>query len=150
MSDRRNRRIGPRRAWPVLLGFCLLMVLGCSRGAGRQALEGTVTWDGTPLAEGSIIFLPQASTKSPTCGGTISQGRFSIAPAGGAAGGTFRVEITAVRNTGRKVTSFHMGRSIEKDEGEQYIPVRYNSQSELTATVTERGPNRFEFALKSK
>ena len=150
MSNRRNRRIGKRRAWPVVLGFCLLIVLGCSRAAGRQALEGTVTLDGAPLAEGSIVFLPQAGTKSPTCGGTISQGHFSIAPAGGAACGTFRVEITAVRNTGRKVKSFHMGQSIEKDESEQYIPARYNSQSELTATVSEQGPNRFEFALKSK
>ena len=143
-------RAGNPRAWPAVLGFGLLILLGCSQSGGRQSLEGTVTLDGVPVAEGSIVFLPQAGTKSPTCGGTISEGQFSIAPAGGAACGTFRVEITALRNTGRKVTSFYMGQSIEKDESEQYIPARYNSQSELTAPVTEQGPNRFEFALKSE
>ena len=35
------------------------------------------------------------------------------------------------------------------DGYEQYIPTRYNRQSELTADVTETGPNRFEFVLSS-
>lgn len=139
------------KQWLAVFGFCLLVVSGCSGASGRQSLEGTVTVDGTPVAEGSILLVPQAGTTSPTCGGTISQGHFSIAPAGGAACGTFRVEITALRKTGRKEKVFQgMGQPIERDECEQYIPARYNSQSELTATVTDHGPNRFEFALKSK
>jgi hypothetical protein len=130
------------------LAIGLLMLSGCSRTAGRQALEGTVTLDGAPLTEGSILFRPQGDTKSPTCGGKISQGRFSIAPKGGAACGTFRVEITAVHSTGRKVTRPQDGKLI--DESEQFIPARYNRQSELTATVGDNGSNRFPFVLKSK
>jgi hypothetical protein len=94
------------------------------------------------------VFLPKADTKSPTCGGTIAQGQFSIAPAGGAACGTFRVEITALRNTGRKATNPKDGKLI--DEIEQFIPARYNRQSELSATVSDIGPNDFQFALTSK
>jgi hypothetical protein len=132
----------------VTLAFCLAAIGGCSRSTGRQAIEGTVTLDGTPLIEGSIVFLPQPGTKSPTCGGTISQGRFSIAPAGGAACGTFRVEITAVRKTGKKVMNPKDNQLV--DEIEQYIPAKYNGQSELTVTVSEQGPNRFDFPLSSK
>ena len=133
---------------PAVLVFGLLILLGCSQSTGRQSLDGAVEFDGAPLAEGSIVFLPQPGTKSPTCGGTISQGRFSILPAGGAACGTFRVEITAIRKTGKKVTDPKEGKLV--DELEQFIPTRYNQQSELTATVSEEGPNRFEFALKSE
>jgi len=148
MAHQLSRRIGSRRAWLAVSGIGLLILLGCSRATGRQSLEGSVTLEGAPLTEGSIVFHPQAGTKSPTTGGTISQGRFSISPAGGAFAGTFRVEITAVRNIGRKVKDPVSGKLM--DELEQYIPARYNRQSELTATVTEQGPNQFEFALKSK
>jgi hypothetical protein len=105
-----------------LAGVGLLMALlsGCSQTSERFALEGTVTMDGLPLPEGSITFIPQGNTKSPTCGGKISEGRFSIASEGGAASGTFRVEITALRNTGRKVRNPRDGAMI--DEIVQYIP----------------------------
>jgi hypothetical protein len=132
----------------ALLGVCLAIWTGCSRSTGRQSLEGIVTFDSAPLADGSIVFLPQADTKSPTSGGDIAQGRFSIASSGGTACGTFRVEITALRKTGKKVKDPQLNKWI--DETEQFVPARYNRQSELTATVTEQGPNRFQFAITSK
>ena len=36
------------------------------------------------------------------------------------------------------------------DVMEQYLPARYNRQSELTVEVTKEGPNRFEFTLNSR
>ena len=36
------------------------------------------------------------------------------------------------------------------DDIKQYLPARYNRQSELTADVTEEGPNRFTFNLSSE
>jgi hypothetical protein len=125
------------------------MLAGCSGdGDGRYSLAGTVALDGQPLAEGLITLRPQPGTSGPTAGGKISEGEFSISPQQGTFVGTFRVEITAVRETGRKVMDPRMGR--EMDEIEQLIPARYNHQSELTAEVTETGPNRFEFALTSQ
>ena len=95
--------------------------------------------------------MPQPGTSSPTAGGDIAQGRFSITPGGRTFSGTFRVEITAVRSTGRKVMDPHRGGGERKliDETEQFIPARYNRESELTAKVSEQEPSRFEFALKS-
>ncbi len=125
----------------------LLALPGCSENA-RRGLEGTVVLDGKPLEAGSIAFLPQPGTKSPTVGGAISQGRFSIEPASGALPGTFRVEITATRSTGRTLTDPRFGKPIE--ETVQFIPPQYNVDSQLTATVAEQGPNHFEFQLESK
>ena len=69
---------------------------------------------------------------------------------------SFRVVITAKRKTGRQVsdpTAAMMDPKAESgfiDEYEQYIPRRYNQQSELIAEVTEDGSNEFEFVLSSK
>jgi len=123
-------------------------LIGCSQANGRQGLDGTVTLDGKPLEAGSIAFVPQPGTSSPTAGGDISQGRFSIAAPGGVTPGTFRVEITATRGTGKTLTDPRFGKPV--DETVQYIPAQYNSNSRLTATITEQGPNRFEFAIQSK
>lgn len=128
-------------------GCCLLILIGCSQTA-RRGLEGTVTFDGKPLEAGSIAFMPQPGTKSPTVGGAITQGQFSIEPARGAIPGTFRVEITATRSTGRTLADPRFGKPI--DETVQFIPAQYNVDSRLTATVSEQGPNHFEFMLQSK
>ena len=138
MSDRRP-------IWPCV-GFVLLLI-GCGQQGDRQRLEGTVTLDGAPLAEGQITFVPQPGTKGPTAGGPISEGYFSIPHDGGTFTGTFLVKITATRKTGKQVMNYALNEMI--DEIEQFLPLRYNRQSELTREVTDSGPNQFEFALKS-
>ena len=141
-----DRKINnPFVCWCVA-GIFLLVLAGCGPGNGRQNLEGTVTLDGEPLAKGSIAFRPTAGTQSPTAGGRIVNGEFSISPEKGLSAGTFRVEITASRKTGRKVMD--PVRRIEVDEMEQVIPQRYNRQSELTREITTDGPNQFTFELQ--
>ena len=125
----------------------LLLVGGCGKSDGRQLLEGTVTLDGDPLANGSITFRPLAGTAGPTAGAEIAEGHFYVKSEKGTFSGTFRVAITATRLTGKKVMGLDL---VMIDESEQFIPVRYNRQSELTAEVTEDGPNQFDFALISK
>ena len=145
-TSRRKRAFS---AWCYVLGICLTVLAGCGQTSDRCMLEGTVTVDGQPLAEGNIRFLPQPGTGGPSAGGKIMDGRFSIARLDGTFAGEFRVEITASRKTGRQVESpFAPGRFT--DESVQYLPAQYNSQSELTAQVTDDGANRFEFTLSSQ
>jgi hypothetical protein len=136
-----------RTAWAAMVIVCLAIVLGCSHATERRAIEGTVTLDGKPLETGSITFMPQPGTKSPTAGGSISQGRFSVSPAGGVFAGKFRVEITASRKTGRQVESPRSGGMV--DETVPLIPTQYNRDSKLTAEITAQGANHFEFALQA-
>jgi hypothetical protein len=129
--------------WTALLA----LLAGCAQ-SDRQALEGTVTLDGQPLPQGTIRFIPQPGTGGPSAGGEIRDGAFSIDADKGVFGGSFRVEITASRKTGNKARDRVTGE--ETDIYAQFLPIRYNSNSELTADVKKSGPNRFEFALRLK
>ena len=126
----------------------LLVLAGCGGHDGRRAIEGTVTLDGEPLAKGTITFRPQPGTSSPTAGATISGGRFSVPGDKSVLAGTFRVEIIATRKTGKKSQDPILG--IMVDEVEQYLPARYNQQSELTAEVTDAKRTPLNFALTSE
>jgi hypothetical protein len=133
------------------ISFALLMALivcaaGC--GNGRQGVEGVVTVDGQVLSRGYISFRPVPPTHGPTAGTEVIDGRFSVASAKGPLAGTFCVEITASRPSGPKLVDDFSGKLV--DSYEQFLPTRYNSLSELTAEITDEGPNRFDFALDSK
>ena len=135
--------------------LCLLAIAlasaffsGCGDRSGRQAIEGTVSLDGKPLEKGQISFRPQQGTASPSAGGNIAGGKFSIAPERGLLPGKFRVEITASRPTGEKAVAPITGKMVTIEE--QYLPAKYNEQSQLEASVGSGGPNRFEFAITSK
>jgi len=131
----------------LLCCVALLALIGCSGESDRQSLEGTVTLDGEPLSEGAITFRPMPGTEGPTAGGPIRDGQFSIASDQGTFAGTFRVEISAHKKTGRKIPGALGG---EVDETVSIIPERYNRQSELTADVEKGAANEFEFELTAR
>jgi len=142
-----NRKTGHEFVWWCASGLCLFLLAGCDSESNRSSLEGTVTLNGQPLTEGSIALRPLPGTRGPTAGGKITNGTFAILPEHGTFAGTFRVEITASRKTGTQTKDAVLG--IMVDDYERIIPDRYNRQSELTAEVTEDGPNHFEFTLSS-
>ena len=127
---------------------CLTILSGCGGDSRRRGIEGTVTLDGAPLAEGYISFRPELGSPGPTAGDAIADGKYSIATEGGTFDGTFRVEITASRPTGNKIPDRFTNELVE--EYAQYLPARYNTESELTAEVTEEGENQFDFTLESQ
>jgi len=143
-----NYTIGSPFGRCLLCGISLILLAGCGSPSNRAALQGTVTLNGKSLKNGNVQFLPQSGTGGPSAGGRIADGSFSIDRDRGVFFGTFRVEITASRKTGRKIES-PLAPGQFADEIVQYLPECYNRQSELTAEVTKAGPNQFEFALVS-
>jgi hypothetical protein len=135
-----------RSFWRWFCAIGLLALLGCGHG-GRVSVEGTVTLDGRPLKTGTVQFRPLAGTNGPTAGANVVDGKFVVPPQGGPFLGKFRVEITAVGKTGRKVSNL-TGTGLT-DECVQILPSRYNTASELQADVTANGPNHFDFTLTS-
>ena len=132
------------RRWRAMSRCAVLGVLllcGCGSG-DRQSIDGTVTLDGESLEKGSITFIPQAGTQGPTAGAEIVDGNYTISTAGGTFAGKFRVEITAARVSGKIEIE---GKIYDKHE--QFLPDRYNTESQLEAEVTAGEPNHFEFAL---
>lgn len=132
-------------AWAV--GSTLL--IGCSGAeAQRQAVDGSVTLDGTVLDHGFITLQPQSGTSGPTAGAEIVDGQFAIPSVKGPLAGHFRVEITASKPSGRKIPDRFGGQMI--DEILQFLPARYNTESELIVEVREGEPNHFDFPLLSR
>ncbi len=131
----------------LLLPAGILMMCGCG-DTRRQRFEGTVTFDGRPIEKGYIRLIPQQGTPGPTAGANIENGRFAIAAEDGPFAGTFRVEITAIRAGKRK--AFDPETNQMTAVPQQYIPAKYNLQSELTATIVDGQSRPCKLALGSK
>ena len=136
------------------LGFAAILLLGaiavgCSRVPRRFALEGQVTVDGAPLESGSMAWIPTGQTGGPTCGGSITRGRFAIPAPEGAREGQYRVEITASRQSER-ADSLGLDGMTTAHSVIQYLPARYNSESDLVATVIRSGKNLYTFELTTE
>ena len=129
---------------------CLALLSGCGGVEGRGTVKGTVRFDGEPIAEGSIQFSPTGGNKGPAAGATIENGEYFIPAEKGPPVGLNRVEIRAVRKTGRKVTPPQTfgGPPQPVDELVQFIPPQYNEQSTLEKDVAA-GQNVFDFDLES-
>ncbi len=117
--------------------------LGCGGdGLGRASVSGTVTVDGVPLAEGGLALIPATGTTGPSAGATIQDGEYFIPFDKGPVPGRYRVEIKAMRKTGRQIVDEHQPPPNNLlDEVEQYIPATYNAESTLSIEVAP-GKNR--------
>lgn len=129
--------------WIGLLVCISCMAIGCGdAGPTMFPVAGTVSLDGAPIAEGDIIFLDADPSIAPD-GGKIENGQFKMQ----AKPGKKRVEIRASRL--EKLPSGQAGAMGETEAYVDYIPARYNLNTELTADVQESGENQFDFPLLS-
>ena len=137
-------------AWATTaVALSALLVNGCRRSdsLSRSIVSGSVTFEGKPLKTGEIRFTPCGNTQGPSAGANIVDGRYVVEYKGGVVLGTQRVEIMAFRSA----TPESMPPEIMYEEGMgrvQFLPDRYNRQSELKVEVTAEGPNEFNFDLK--
>jgi hypothetical protein len=100
-----------------------------------------VTIDGAPLPDGSIDFIPVDARAAQPAGARIDQGEYAIAADQGLLPGEYRVQIHAERSTGKKIWDgmgderAPAGKKNMVDQLESYVPARYNSRTELKATI---------------
>ena len=134
--------------WPALL-LSLLVLTGCGTAGveGRGEVRGTVRLDGQRLAEGSILFRPTGGNSGPVTGGAIQDGTFHIPAKMGPPIGANRIEINAVKKTGRKIPAPPPGSGMI-DELAEAIPSRYNEQSTLEWDI-KQGKNVVDLDLDS-
>src|SRR5262245_25920513 len=110
--------------WQFLVAaFSLAAAGGCggSDGPQRAAVEGTVNFDGEPVLEGTITFIPAEGTEGPTAGGAIDNGQFKISAELGPVVGKQSVAITGQRKTGKVYDAFPPAK-IMWEERRQIIP----------------------------
>ena len=136
---------------------CLLLILlatyvsqpGCGEsGPPTYAVAGTVTLNGTPLAEGTLSLVPmQSGSGIPAI--DIVAGEFHCPAEQGPTDGVYRVEINAYEKTGRMVEDPDLiGHQME--ETKRIIPRQYNLESTLTLELPADNAETLEYALKSR
>lgn len=116
-----------RTSLKVLCCLALLILAGC--GDGRRAIDGTVTFDGQPLAKGTIEF-ERTEGGLVREGDIVQNGRFKVT----LPDGKYKIKVNAQKAVG-KIKETNMGQTNEVDVFEELIPDRYNNKTELTLEV---------------
>jgi hypothetical protein len=134
----------------TLAPLLVAIAFGCNAdNANRGAIGGHVTLDGRPVEQGSILFTPIDGTRGVATGGSIKDGQYRIAAAKGPAVGQNRIEIRAVRKTGRMIPKGLGGTGKTVEEQVEAVASRFNLQSTLKFEV-KPGENAADFAVASK
>ena len=123
------------------VGLLAVLLAGCGRSDGRQAVSGTVTFKGQPV-DGLIEFVP-AGGEATQAGTTIEKGKYSIPREKGLVPGTYKVMIFSPDN--KEVTPDPGGNPFFAKARER-IPAKYNEQTTLTREV-KPGSNPLDFTL---
>ncbi len=125
--------------------FCSVVLFAGCADAGKARLKGTVVFDGAPVEEGSISFLPADGTTSRKASAAILNGEFDIPGDRAPSPGKFKVEISWMKKTGKKIASADPG--IMADETKEAIPAKFNRETTLIRDLVA-GENKLEFKLE--
>jgi hypothetical protein len=129
-----------KAGWAAL---ALLALAGCGEGARMGDVSGAVTFDGKPVEDGAITFVP-ADGKSPTAGGAIKDGRYAVrVPLGEA-----KVVINGKKVIGKKKI-YNTPDSPEMPVTAELLPEKYSdmSKTELRFDVAA-GANPKDWELR--
>ncbi len=151
MRDQTIIRCG---VWAAVLALPLLAGCGGSEGPPRKAVSGTVSLDGQPLPSGMIRFIPSGDNRGPAAAAVIENGAYELPESEGPVLGAQRVEIEATNYHGFAIDDEAAYAAQVEQRGarppKNPIPETYNRSSTLSITVTEDGPQEFNFPLSSQ
>jgi len=136
---------GPRTLAAPVLVLALLCLAGCG---GRASVQGSVSYAGAPVDDGTIAFISTdgGSGEGANASGDVKDGKYSISGDRGPKSGKYKVEIYWNKKTGKMVGT-PGDASVKMAEVKQMLPPKYNKQTELTADITS-GSNTKNFELK--
>ena len=134
-----------------ILGW-LLVLSGCGASSDnlpREAVSGSVTIEGQPLAKGTIQFAPTSDKLPTTATAGINDGKYSIPRAEGLVPGTYKVAITSFDEVA-ETKSLHGLPGKVAPPPKNLISKQFNTDSNLTAEVKGGETNTFDFEVTKK
>lgn len=141
------------RHHPTITSFAagvagLLLVAGCGYGPAPAEVAGSVSFDSSPVEEGTIRFFPVGESMGQGAAANVVDGRYTIALGDGLVAGPYVVALTAVRETGRQIPRREVdpGETPTVAETVQFLPDRYTTPGEVKAEL-RAGANVQDFAL---
>lgn len=140
-----------------LAALAMLAVLpACSKAIKTEGVTGVVTYNGEPLADATVKFIPTDATGSQSYGKTNEKGEYKLQTLLGAADagttpGEYKVTVDCIETveTGNMIEE--NGEEKEETIAKSLIPEKYNNAetSGLTATVAP-GDNTINFDLSDE
>ena len=128
-----------------LLAVSILLFAGCGPGGPEIAsVSGRVTMDGKPLANATVVFIPENGR--PSGASTDADGKYVLNFSQGRRGaipGKNMVRVMTIRDP----TPGEDGKSIPGSK--ETVPAKYNTATELTFDVAPGKRNVADFDLKS-
>jgi hypothetical protein len=128
-----------RAALALVVGLAGVAAGGCG-GPPKADVHGTVTLDGKPIADGLIEFFPVSGAGQPGAA-PIKDGKYQLT----VSPGEMKVSVYATEVIGKQ-KMYDTPDSPWEDKVRNLIPEKYNTQSELKASV-KAGPNEANFDL---
>ncbi len=140
-----------------LVALAMLAVLpACSKAIKTEGVTGVITYNGEPLADATVKFIPTDATGSQSYGKTNEKGEYKLQTLLGAADagttpGEYKVTVDCIETveTGNMIEE--NGEEKPETVAESLIPAKYNNAetSGLTATV-KPGDNTINFDLSDE
>lgn len=127
----------------------LMITIGCSdnKDLDRASVSGSVMFNEQLVEQGTIEFIATGNTSAPSAGGAIVNGQYEITEKGPVFG-HYKVQIQAMRKTGRMVNAGPQTGGAQVEEVKQFIPAQYNSRTTIEVEI-KPGLNKLDFDLKS-
>jgi hypothetical protein len=127
-------------AWCLAWAMAATLLSGCNRDRGpeRVIVSGKVTYKGKPVENGAIRFVPAGKSSMPTAGAYIVNGQYVAESQGGIPVGAHKVQIEAysvIRSQNPSMRGSPASRLLGDKRGDQYLPDKYNVNSELEITL---------------
>ncbi|MDR1384639.1 MAG: hypothetical protein LBJ67_12475 [Planctomycetaceae bacterium] len=148
----------------TIILFFVLFIGGCnSRGISVTTVTGEVTYNGTPVENALISFVPQTPNGRGASGQSESNGAFVLLTQGATQSGAMLGEYKVLVSKVVEIDS--SGKEVKRELVENYDPVnppqqkmypqknllpeKYSKEDSTEFTVTvEKGKNHFKLALK--
>lgn len=141
-----------------LIAAGLLFAAGCGgTKSGGPAVEGVITLDDKPLANASVLFIPQGQNMGQSgFGKTDAAGKFALGSADGKSKGVSAGDYKVVINKHVKPDGSDYVAKPDEDpmsaNFKELLPPTYSNveQTTLTATIPAEGKKDLSFPLRSK